>query len=71
MIFEDGHVVTQGDPNCGGDSSRVQDRLRNVQKAYATEFAFAAILADGTIVTWGSPECGGDSSMVQDQFSYI
>ena len=71
VILEDGNVVTQGDPNCGGDSSRAQDCFRNVQKVYATESGFAAILADGTVVTWGSPECGGDSSTVQDQLSYI
>lgn len=40
----------------GGDSSEVQDQLRNVQSIYATNKAFAAILADGTVVTWGDAE---------------
>eukprot|EP00435_Cladocopium_sp_Y103_P039094 s1800_g10.t1 len=73
VLLEDGHVVTNGDSNCDGDSdsSRVPDRLRNVQQIYATKHAFAAILANGTVVTWGNPECGGDSSTVQDQFSYV
>ena len=29
----DGSVVTWGDPNSGGDSSKVQHQLRRVQKA--------------------------------------
>ena len=40
----------------GGDSSDVQDQLRNVQQIRATSFDFAAILADGSVVTWGSPD---------------
>lgn len=40
----------------GGDSSGVQDQLRNAQSIYATNKAFAAILADGTVVTWGDAE---------------
>ena len=51
----------------GGDSSAVQDQLRNTQQVHATSFAFAAILADGSVVTWGDPDGGGDSSAVQDQ----
>ena len=43
----------------GGDSSAVQDQLRNVQQVHATRRAFAAILADGFVVTWGNPD-GGD-----------
>lgn len=38
----------------GGDSSAIQDQLRNVQQLQATLGAFAAILADGSVVTWGS-----------------
>lgn len=40
---------------------------RNVQQIYATQFAFAAILADGRVVSWGDPASGGDSSGVQDR----
>ena len=39
-------IVTWGDPDSGGDSSAVQDQLRNVQQVQATDAAFAAILAD-------------------------
>ena len=35
-----------------GNSSRVQDQLRNVQNNYAACICFAAALADGTVVTW-------------------
>ena len=46
-------IVTWGNPLYGGDSSAVQDQLKNVQQVHATKAAFAAILADGTVVTWG------------------
>ena len=39
-ILSDGGVVTWGDPGDGGDSSEVQDQLRNVQQIQATESAF-------------------------------
>ena len=54
-----------------GDSSRVQDQLRNVQQICSTMRSFAATLADGTVVTWGDRHFGGDSARVQDQFMYI
>ena len=47
-------LVTWGDPEYGGDSSRGQDQLRNVQQVCRTFGALAAILADGTVVTWGA-----------------
>jgi hypothetical protein len=64
-------IVTWGRPDRGGDSSAVQDQLRNVQQVQATCGAFAAILADGSVVTWGSPLCGGDSSAVQDHLRNV
>eukprot|EP00435_Cladocopium_sp_Y103_P068286 s76_g31.t1 len=64
-------VVTWGNPDCGGDSSAVQDQLKGVQQLQATNGAFAAILADGSVVTWGNPDCGGDSSEVQDQLKRV
>ena len=67
----DGSVVTWGDPLDGGDSSAVQDLLRNVQQVQATDRAFAAILADGSVVTWGNPGHGGDSSAVQDRIAHL
>ena len=65
-------VVTWGAPDCGGDSSEVQDQLKGVQQVQATlGGAFAAILADGSVVTWGDPFSGGDSSEVQDQLKGV
>ena len=63
-ILEDGSVVTWGHPDYGGNSSRAQDQLINVQQICGTHCAFAAILADGTVVTWVDPNRGGDSSRV-------
>ncbi|CAE7798998.1 unnamed protein product [Symbiodinium sp. KB8] len=66
-ILDDGSVVTWGDARYGGDSSTVQDKLKNVQQVQASDSAFAAILGDGSLVTWGKDSHGGDSSAVQDQ----
>ena len=66
-----GEVVTWGDPNCGGDSSQVQEQLRNVQHIRATAHAFAAILESGAVVTWGDAEFGGDTSQVQEQLGNV
>ena len=60
-------IVTWGKSDSGGNSTAVQDQLRNVQQVHATSGAFAAILSDGTVVTWGDPDCGGDSTAVQEQ----
>ena len=43
-ILGDGSVVTWGDARFGGDSSAVQDQLRDVQQIQASHHAFAAIL---------------------------
>ena len=59
--------MTWGDARYGGDSSTVQDKLKNVQQVQASDSAFAAILGDGSLVTWGKDSHGGDSSAVQDQ----
>ena len=64
-------VVTWGNPAYGGDSSRVQHLLKNVQEICGTEGAFAAILADGNVVTWGDQDRGGDSSKVQHQLKNV
>ena len=56
-----------GGADSGGDSSAVQDQLRDVQKIQAASGAFAAILEDGSVVTWGNADFGGDSSAVRDQ----
>ncbi|CAJ1360984.1 unnamed protein product, partial [Effrenium voratum] len=66
-----GAVVTWGYRKYGGDSSQVQEQLRNVRSVQATLRAFAAILESGAVVTWGDPECGGDSSQVQEQLRNV
>ena len=70
-ILEDGSVVAWGTSYDGGDSSSVQDQLKNVQQIQASHEAFAAILGDGSVVTWGSAYDGGDSSSVQDQLKNV
>ena len=63
--------MTWGNPDCGGDSSEVQDQLRGVQQVQAIERAFAAILADGSVVTWGNAGHGGDSSAAAAQCAHV
>ena len=71
-ILGDGSVVMWGSAHHGGDSSSVQDQLKNVQQIQASrDGACAAILVDGSVVTWGSADYGGDSSSVQDQLKNV
>ena len=70
-ILGDGSVETWGGAVYGGDSSEVQDQLKNVQQIQASKYVFAAILGDGSVVTWGHAYYGGDSSEVQDQLSNV
>ena len=49
-------IVAWGLPDHGGDSSRVQNQLRNIQQVCSNDNVFAAILADGMVVTWGGPD---------------
>ena len=62
-------MVTWGDADYGGDSSEVQDELKDqiVKKIYSNPHAFAAVLGNGRVVTWGSAEEGGDNSEVQEE----
>ena len=64
-------IATWGEQCYGGDSSAVQDHLKNVQQVQGTMGAFAAILADGSVVTCGDRNSGGDSSAVQDQLKNV
>ena len=64
-----GEVVSWG--KHVGDSSQVQEQLRNVQHIQSNDHAFAAILESGAVVTWGDPEYGGDSSQVQEQLRKV
>ena len=68
-ILETGSVVTWVRPEYGGDSSRAQGQLRNVQHIQASSGAFVAILQSGAVVTCGDPRYGGDSSQVREQLS--
>lgn len=68
-LLADGSVATWGNECSGGDSSQVQDRLRNVQGIQPAGTAFAAILADGSVATWGAQH--GDSSKVQGQLRNV
>ena len=70
-ILGDGSVKAWGDADFGGDSSPVQDQLKNVQQIQATDAAFAAILGDGSVVTWGDDGSGGDGSALQDQLKNV
>ena len=70
-ILSDGSVVTWGSVGHGGDSTAVQDQLKNVKQIQASDYAYAAILGDGSVVTWGDADCGGDSSAVQDQLRNV
>ena len=67
----EGSVVTWCNAASGGDSSEVQDQLKNVQQIQASRVAFAAIRGDGSVVTWGDAARGGDSSKVQDQLKNV
>ena len=63
--------MSWGDPKYGGDSSQVQEHLRNVLQIQANQLAFAALVESGAVVTWGLADCGGDSSQVQDQLRNV
>ena len=70
-LLGDGSVVSWGYEDCGGDSSAVQDQLRDVQQIQASSQAFAAILGGGSVVSWGNADGGGDSSAVQNQLKNV
>ena len=70
-ILGDGSVVTWGHAALGGDSSAVQDQLKNVQQIQASPGAFAAVLDDGSVVTWGGAAKGGESTAVWDQLKNV
>ena len=64
-------MVTWGDPQYGGDSSSVQEQLKNVPPIQSARHAFAAVLDDGSVVTWGDAWLGADSSSVQEQLKNV
>ena len=69
--LRDGSVVTWGNYGLGGDSSALQDQLKNVQQIQASNYAFAAILGDGFVGTWGSERFGSDGSSAEDQLQSV
>ena len=54
-------MVTWGSANYGGDSSAVQDQLRDVLQIQVLQETFSAILCDGSVVSWGGPEGRADT----------
>ena len=69
-LREDDSVVTWGNSDYGGDSSRVADELLGgVVNIFSTGGAFAALREDGSVVTWGDNDYGGDSSPVVSELS--
>jgi len=65
LVRSDGSVVTWGDPDRGGDSSRVQARLQDIDTVLGAEYAQAALLLDGTVVMWGHSGWHGEHESLQ------
>ena len=59
-------VVTWGEAMFGGECSRVQNQLKNIQQIEGGCGVFAACLGNGDVVTWGA--FNGDSS--DSEFGY-
>ena len=69
-LLGNSRVVTWGNARWGGNSSAVQDELKDqVVEIYSTGGAFAAVLRNGRVVTWGKAIWGGDSRAVQEELS--
>lgn len=64
-------MVTWGNPTFGGDSSKVQEELRDVVQIRGSRYAFAALRSGGSVITWGDERRGGDSSLVQEQLKKV
>ena len=70
-LKKDGTVITWGIPSKGGNSSHVQDKLKDVVSIDSTLGAFAALKKDGQVVTWGDDLTGGDSRQVSSNLNNI
>ena len=73
-LYDDGSVVSWGDPACGGDASTVAYHLRsNVQDIYAAPGAksevFFAVKYTGMLVAWGGG-AAADISQVDSDFAF-
>ncbi|CAK9066257.1 unnamed protein product [Durusdinium trenchii] len=58
LLRSDGSVSTWGEPQEGGNSSPVQEDLKNVIDISGSQSAFTALRGDGQIVTWGHKDYG-------------
>ena len=57
----DGSVVVWGNPENGGNCSKVQEQLiSGVQSLQSTNGAFAALKSEGSVLTWGNDQFGGE-----------
>lgn len=63
-------MVAWGDAGGGGDCSKVQAQLVDVQSIYSTDEAFAALKGDGSVVAWGNPTTGGRLCKVTENESW-
>eukprot|EP00435_Cladocopium_sp_Y103_P045010 s1459_g12.t2 len=54
-----GSVVVWGNPERGGDATKVQSQLYDIQQISCSSGAFCALRGDGHVVTWGAPDLGG------------
>jgi len=70
-LQESGEVVSWGEPLSGGDTTSLQDKLKEVDKIYSNAYAFAALKKDATVVTWGRDIYGGDSSAVESNLKDV
>ena len=68
---KNGAPSNSGSSQYGGSTHDVERRLKNVEKLYAADAAFAAYLFDGSLVTWGLARYGGDSSGVQAELQQL
>lgn len=71
VIRGDASVITWGEGRDGGNSSRVQHLLKDVQTIIGNSSSFAALLGDKSVVVWGNAADGGDSSKVQSQLNDV
>ncbi|CAK9003600.1 Rho GTPase-activating protein gacGG (GTPase activating factor for raC protein GG) [Durusdinium trenchii] len=61
-----GRVVAWGAPRDGGDCSRVQHQLREVEHLEGSDRSFSARLSSGQTVAWGGFECSTRTQELQD-----
>jgi len=70
-LTTEGNVVTWGNQDCGGNSTPVQNQLKNVKMIFSNDRAFAALTTEGNVVTWGYHVYGGNSDTAQNQLKNV